>query len=121
MANGRDEAMVVLDGASVPSTSRAAITPTYRQKRKQSGLWSEAQATCRVLVFDFSDGNILAGIRLLEWAALWTQPDTRLVAMGESVGVTTLLLHSTLRNTLHALYVTKKILGYESKRGNTTN
>ncbi|KAK4301579.1 hypothetical protein Pmani_026357 [Petrolisthes manimaculis] len=69
MANGREEAMVVLDGESVPSTSRAAITPTYRQKRKQSGLWSEAKAKCRVLVLDCSDGNVFAGISVGTQAA----------------------------------------------------
>ncbi|KAK3892445.1 hypothetical protein Pcinc_003678 [Petrolisthes cinctipes] len=63
MAQEGDEAMVVLDGSLIPSTSRATSIQTYRQKRKQSGLWKEAQATCRVLILDFSDGNNIAGIR----------------------------------------------------------
>ncbi|KAK4301555.1 hypothetical protein Pmani_026333 [Petrolisthes manimaculis] len=67
MAEGGDESMVVLDGASVPLiTPGSATIPTYRQKRKQSGLWREAQATCRVFVLEISDGNILAVIRLRE-------------------------------------------------------
>lgn len=65
MAERGDEAMVVLDEASVPYTPRVAIIPflTYKMKRKQSGLWIESQATCRVLVLDISDGNIVAGRR----------------------------------------------------------
>ncbi|KAK3888484.1 hypothetical protein Pcinc_007466 [Petrolisthes cinctipes] len=64
MAEGGDESMAVLDGASVLLiTPGPATIPTYRQKRKQSGLWREAQATCRVFVLEISDGNILAAIR----------------------------------------------------------
>lgn len=65
MAERGDKAMVVLNEASVPYTPRVATIsfPTYRVKRKQSGLWRESQATCRVLVLDFTDGNIVAGSR----------------------------------------------------------
>ncbi|KAK3892435.1 hypothetical protein Pcinc_003668 [Petrolisthes cinctipes] len=62
MAKGGDQSMVVLDGTSVPLTPGPATIPTYKQKRKQSGLWREAEATCRVFVLDIYDDNILAGI-----------------------------------------------------------
>ncbi|KAK4329309.1 hypothetical protein Pmani_000343 [Petrolisthes manimaculis] len=123
MAKGGDESMVVLDGTSVPLTPESNTIPTYKQKRKQSGLWREAQATCRVFVLDIYDDNILAGIRLLEWAALWTQPDTWLVGMGKSDHVTTaLLLHPGLRNTRYAFYVTKQIpRKYNTKKDRPEN
>ncbi|KAK4311489.1 hypothetical protein Pmani_017038 [Petrolisthes manimaculis] len=121
MAKGGDESLVVLDETSVPLTPESDTIPTYKQKRKQSGLWREAQATCRVLVLDIYDDNILAGIRLLEWAALWTQPDTWLVGIGKSDHVTTaLLLHPGLRNTRYAFYVTKQIhRKYNTKKEGT--
>ncbi|KAK4301567.1 hypothetical protein Pmani_026345 [Petrolisthes manimaculis] len=118
MAKEGNEAMVLLDEASVQSTPRAAANPAFSQNRKQSGLWREAQATCRLLLLDFSNSNAIFVSRVLEWAAIWTQPDTRLVGMGENVGVMTLLLHPGLRNTHYALYVTKQFPGKnESKKG----
>lgn len=59
-------------------------------------------------------------LSVLEWAALWTQPHTRLLGMGETAGVFSLLLHPALRNTRYALYVAKQTPGkYENLRGNT--
>ncbi|KAK3881566.1 hypothetical protein Pcinc_013996 [Petrolisthes cinctipes] len=59
MAKEGNETMVLLDEASVPSTPRAAANPAFSQKRKESGLWREAQATCRMLLLDFSNSNAI--------------------------------------------------------------
>lgn len=53
------ETMVLIDGTSVPSSQRAGIVQTYKEKRHQSGLWREAKATCRMLILEVSNSSTL--------------------------------------------------------------
>ncbi|KAG7162350.1 putative Proteasome subunit alpha type-2-like 6 [Homarus americanus] len=44
-------------------------------------------------------------IRLAEVAGLWKMPETRVVVVGRMAGVKDVLLHHSLRNTVHGLYL----------------
>ena len=48
--------------------------------------------------------------RLLSWSGLWLQPETRVVVFGGGKELNVLFQHSTLRNTLHVLYITYHLL-----------
>nr|XP_045610238.1 probable glutamate receptor [Procambarus clarkii] len=47
----------------------------------------------------------LSGGRLVEKSGLWRLPETVVIAIGGRAGVRAVLLHHSLRNTVHALYL----------------
>ncbi|XP_069190878.1 uncharacterized protein [Procambarus clarkii] len=69
-------------------------------------LWGDATTTCRGLVLDLTSTNDTEVVlRLVEATGLSTMPETVVVAVGRRTGVREVLLHHSLRNTLHALYL----------------
>ncbi|XP_069190882.1 uncharacterized protein [Procambarus clarkii] len=71
------------------------------------GLWGDSRTTCRGLVLDFTsnNNNTHLALRLVQMSGLWKLPETVVVAVGWRTGVREVLLHHSLRNTLHALYL----------------
>ncbi|KAK4293413.1 hypothetical protein Pmani_033891 [Petrolisthes manimaculis] len=99
-------AAAVLEGRTLPLTPPGInTTMTTLQRQHRSGLWREGQASCQVLILDFTRDDIQVMIRVVESIALWTRPETRVIFVGGRETVATLLLHHALRNTRHALHV----------------
>ncbi|XP_071533351.1 glutamate receptor ionotropic, delta-2-like [Panulirus ornatus] len=74
------------------------------------GLWGDTRTTCRALILDltFINNNNKSNnlvIRFLESSYLWWWPETRVVAVGWKIELQNVLLHHSLRNTIHALYL----------------
>ncbi|KAK4307608.1 hypothetical protein Pmani_020628 [Petrolisthes manimaculis] len=70
------------------------------------GLWGDSKS-CRALLLHLDNGknNTNKALRLLETAGLRKQPETRVVVVGERRDVKEVLLHHSLGNTIHALYL----------------
>ncbi|KAG7162414.1 Glutamate receptor ionotropic, delta-1-like 17 [Homarus americanus] len=70
------------------------------------GLWGDSRTTCRGLILDLTISNSIdVAFRFLESAKLWKHSETRVVVVGGTAGVKDVLLHHSLRNTVHALYL----------------
>ncbi|KAG7162352.1 Glutamate receptor ionotropic, delta-1-like 12 [Homarus americanus] len=70
------------------------------------GLWGDTRTTCRGLILDLTANDSAAfPLRFLESAMLWKLSETRVVVVGGRAEVKHVLLHHTLRNTVHAFYV----------------
>ncbi|XP_069169880.1 uncharacterized protein [Procambarus clarkii] len=70
------------------------------------GLWTDARTTCRGLVLDLTSiNNTNLILALVEKSGLWRLPETVVIAIGGRAGVRAVLLHHSLRNTVHALYL----------------
>ncbi|KAG7168602.1 putative variant ionotropic glutamate receptor-like 13, partial [Homarus americanus] len=67
------------------------------------GLWTNVRAPCRALVIDLTS-DISPGLRFLEESKVWLWPETRILLVGPKANKETVLLHHSLRNTLHGLY-----------------
>ncbi|KAK3889333.1 hypothetical protein Pcinc_006650 [Petrolisthes cinctipes] len=70
-------------------------------------VWGNMKTTCRTLVLHLTpDTNTTNTLRMVEEAGLWNLPETRVVVIGDDTGtdLQRVLLHSTFRNTIHALY-----------------
>nr|XP_045587518.1 uncharacterized protein LOC123749459 [Procambarus clarkii] len=72
------------------------------------GLWGDSRTTCRGLILDLtsSSNTTHLALRLVEISGLWRLPETVVIAIGGRTGVRSVLLHHSLRNTVHALYLT---------------
>ncbi|XP_069173303.1 uncharacterized protein [Procambarus clarkii] len=116
IVRGLSGGVVVADAQQVLSQDLAA-----REQLLQR-LWGDSTRNCRgLLVFIDSSFNhtnidnsanhtlintsISMALRFLEWCGLWQYPETRVVVVGGRADVGTVLLHHSLRNTLHALYI----------------
>ncbi|KAG7176351.1 Glutamate receptor-like 39 [Homarus americanus] len=69
------------------------------------GLWGEATFSSRVLLLHIISNNNSLALRFLQAARLWQQPETRVVVVGSRTGVEGVLLHESVRNTLHIVYL----------------
>nr|XP_053641785.1 uncharacterized protein LOC128695307 [Cherax quadricarinatus] len=70
------------------------------------GLWGDTRTTCRGLIFDLTGTNSTSSVfGLAEAAGLWKLSRTRVVVVGGRAGVQDTLLHHSLRNTVHAVYL----------------
>ncbi|XP_042233719.1 uncharacterized protein LOC121873906 [Homarus americanus] len=69
------------------------------------GLWGDATLTCRALIIHFDNNNKDLFFMFLEWCEVWRRPEIPVVVVGEREGVETVLLHHSLRNTIHTLYL----------------
>nr|XP_053641767.1 uncharacterized protein LOC128695285 [Cherax quadricarinatus] len=69
------------------------------------GLWGDTRTTCRGLIVDLTTNSSIIALRLAEAAGLWKLSETRVVAVGGRAWVKDVLLHHSLRNSLHALYL----------------
>nr|XP_045610234.1 uncharacterized protein LOC123765603 [Procambarus clarkii] len=71
------------------------------------GLWGDSRTTCRGLILDLTSSSNTShlALRLVEMSGLWRRPETVVIAIGGRAGVRSLLLHHSLRNTVHALYL----------------
>ncbi|XP_071546558.1 glutamate receptor ionotropic, kainate 4-like [Panulirus ornatus] len=58
-------------------------------------------------------------LRFLEWSELWLWPETSVVVVGTRTGMESVLLHSSLRNTVHLLYLALEILPRQKLPVNT--
>nr|XP_045600621.1 glutamate receptor ionotropic, delta-1-like [Procambarus clarkii] len=93
-------ACVVVEAGSVVSQDHLAQDHLLQQ------LWGDATTTCRGLILDLTSTNDSEVVlRLSETAGLRKKSDTVVVAVGGRAGVREVLLHHSLRNTLHALYL----------------
>ncbi|XP_069168868.1 uncharacterized protein [Procambarus clarkii] len=103
-----------------PSGELSQRQPTENQPRQHQtpqqhleldnllqGLWGDSRTTCRGLLLDLTsnNNNTHLALRLLERSGLWQLPETVVIAVGRRAEVKALLLHHSLRNTLHALYL----------------
>ncbi|XP_069161051.1 uncharacterized protein [Procambarus clarkii] len=55
-------------------------------------------------------------LRFLEWCGLWQRPEVRVVVVGTGTHDRAVLLHHSLRNTLHALYLAPDDLALRQAR-----
>ncbi|XP_069941782.1 uncharacterized protein [Cherax quadricarinatus] len=95
------EASVVVEAASVLNPDQVA------QDQLLPSLWSYTKRTCRALILDLtSTNNTNLVLSLVEASGLWKLPKTRVVVVGVKTQVMDVLLHHSLRNTIHALYFT---------------
>nr|XP_045593087.1 uncharacterized protein LOC123754659 [Procambarus clarkii] len=71
------------------------------------GLWGDSRTTCRGLILDLTSSSNTTHLvlRLVEMSGLWRLPETVVVAIGGRAGARAVLLHHSLRNTVHALYL----------------
>ncbi|XP_045590487.2 glutamate receptor ionotropic, delta-1-like [Procambarus clarkii] len=71
------------------------------------GLWGDSRTTCRGLILDLtsSSNTTHLALRLVEMSGMWRLPKTVVIAIGGRAGVRAVLLHHSLRNTVHALYL----------------
>nr|XP_053641787.1 uncharacterized protein LOC128695309 [Cherax quadricarinatus] len=72
------------------------------------GLWGDTRTTCRGLIVDLSVtsvNNTQYIFRLVEESEMWKLSKTIVVVVGGRAGVKDALLHHSLRNTPHALYL----------------
>ncbi|XP_069951694.1 glutamate receptor ionotropic, delta-1-like isoform X2 [Cherax quadricarinatus] len=100
LSEGMEAGVVVVEAGSVFSQDQLV------QDHLLQGLWSDIRATCRGLVLDLTDTNNTTTIlRFLEGAALWKKAEARVVVVGGRVGVKDVLLHHSLRNTVHVHYL----------------
>nr|XP_053641783.1 glutamate receptor ionotropic, delta-1-like [Cherax quadricarinatus] len=76
------------------------------QDKLLQGLWGDTRTTCRGLILDITHANntdLILGF--LEQEKLWKWAETGVVVVGGRAGVKDVLLHHSLRNTLHAIYL----------------
>ncbi|XP_069951698.1 glutamate receptor ionotropic, delta-1-like isoform X2 [Cherax quadricarinatus] len=100
LSEGMEAGVVVVEAGSVFSQDQLV------QDHLLQGLWGDIRATCRGLFLDLTDTNNTTTIlRFLEAAALWKKAETRVVVVGGRVGVKDVLLHHSLRNTVHVHYL----------------
>ncbi|XP_042233432.1 probable glutamate receptor isoform X2 [Homarus americanus] len=94
------EAGMVVEAGWVLSQDQLA------QDHLLQGLWGDTRTTCRALILDLTASNstelflrftVLSGLRL--------RSQTVVVAIGGKTGVKEVLLHHSLRNTIHAIYL----------------
>ncbi|XP_042233422.1 probable glutamate receptor isoform X2 [Homarus americanus] len=79
------------------------------------GLWGDIRTTCRALILDLTANNSADSVmKLVEVAGLWQRSGTVVVVVGKRAGVKAVLLHHSLRNTLHALYLAPHDLTFHS-------
>nr|XP_045600076.1 uncharacterized protein LOC123759263 [Procambarus clarkii] len=105
--NAGGVAAVVVEAGLVVSQDHLARDHLARDHLLQH-LWGDATTTCRGLILDLTSKSINNTNNILwlaEEARLWKLPETVVVAVGERAGVREVLLHHSLRNTLHALYL----------------
>ncbi|KAG7157641.1 putative variant ionotropic glutamate receptor-like 15, partial [Homarus americanus] len=86
------------------------------------GVWGDATLTCRAIIL-LLDNNIRNKVvfRFLEWCELWRRPEARVVVVGGNEGVEDVLLHHSLRNTIHTLYLTFHHFTFHSGQGPSPN
>ncbi|XP_069951449.1 uncharacterized protein [Cherax quadricarinatus] len=78
----------------------------FSQDHLLPGLWGDARTTCRGLILDLTYTNSTdLVLRFLEEAELWKLPETLVLVVGGKAGVMEVLLHHSLHNTIHALYL----------------
>ncbi|XP_069951446.1 glutamate receptor-like [Cherax quadricarinatus] len=76
------------------------------QDQLLQGVWGDSKTTCRGLILDLTNtNNTLPLLRFLEEAELWKLPETLVLVVGGKAGVKDVLLHHSLHNTIHALYL----------------
>nr|XP_053654188.1 uncharacterized protein LOC128703524 [Cherax quadricarinatus] len=75
------------------------------QENLLQGLWRGSTLTCQAFIFYLEDANTDIMIRFLEESRLWHRPQTVVVLVGEEDRMEALLHHSSLRNSIHTLYI----------------
>ncbi|XP_069169715.1 uncharacterized protein [Procambarus clarkii] len=106
--NGEMEAGVIVEAGPVTSQDKLdhLLHSQDNLDHLLQGLWTDARTTCRGLVLDLTSNNNTSHLlEFLEMSGLWKLPETVVIAIGERAGVRAVLLHHSLRNTVHALYL----------------
>ncbi|XP_069169888.1 glutamate receptor ionotropic, kainate glr-3-like [Procambarus clarkii] len=106
--NGDMEAGVIVEAGPVTSQDQLdhLLQGQDQLDHLLQGLWTDARTTCRGLVLDLTSNNNTSHIlEFLEMSGLWKLPETVVIAIGGRAGVRAVLLHHSLRNTVHALYL----------------
>ncbi|XP_069190886.1 uncharacterized protein [Procambarus clarkii] len=84
-------------------------------------LWGDTRTTCRTVFLDLTASNATtAALEFINAASLWKESGTGVVALGRSAGVREVLLHHSLRNTLHALYLALHHHTFNNQAGSLT-
>ncbi|XP_071524513.1 glutamate receptor-like [Panulirus ornatus] len=68
-------------------------------------LWGDGRLTCRALVLVVDSHNTHLLLRFVEASRLWLRPDIPTVVISGSSVATSILHHTSLRNTIHLLYL----------------
>ncbi|XP_069160906.1 glutamate receptor ionotropic, kainate glr-3 isoform X2 [Procambarus clarkii] len=100
----------VASGVVVVEAQRVMGETEAAKDQLLQGLWGDPARNCRALLvfLDHSAhhaANNTPVFRFLEWCGLWQRPDVRVVVVGTGTHDRAVLLHHSLRNTLHALYL----------------
>ncbi|XP_071533869.1 ionotropic receptor 21a-like [Panulirus ornatus] len=77
------------------------------QERFLEGVWGDVRFPCRALILHLTNNQL--AIRFFEVSSLWQRPETRVVIVGGKSDMEALLYHSSLRNTVHLLYLAADI------------
>ncbi|XP_071546559.1 glutamate receptor ionotropic, kainate 4-like [Panulirus ornatus] len=110
---GGGEASTVVDVGLLFSQGQPA------QHHLLQGLWGDVRFSCRALILYIDTTNNTLLFRFLEWSELWLWPETSVVVVGTRTGMESVLLHSSLRNTVHLLYLALEILPRQKLPVNT--
>ncbi|XP_071535577.1 glutamate receptor ionotropic, kainate 2-like [Panulirus ornatus] len=99
-----------MDGVVLVEVGEVFSLDQLDQDHLLQGLWGDTRTTCRALILDLTstsnnNNRTNLSLSLLERSELWHQSETRVVVVGGKAGVRDVLLHPSLRNTVHALYL----------------
>ncbi|XP_071533865.1 glutamate receptor-like [Panulirus ornatus] len=102
------------EGITVVKAGSLLSLDQLAQDHLLQGLWGDTRTTCHTLILDLTINNNNNNnnnnathllFRILETSRLWQRPETVVVVVGGRTGVKDVLLHHSLRNTVHALYL----------------
>ncbi|XP_071546561.1 uncharacterized protein [Panulirus ornatus] len=110
---GGGEASTVVDVGLLFSQGQPA------QHHLLQGLWGDVRFSCRALILYTGTNYNTLLFRFLESSGLWLWPETSVVVVGTRTGMESVLLHSSLRNTVHLLYLALEILPRQKLPVNT--
>ncbi|XP_069190332.1 glutamate receptor-like [Procambarus clarkii] len=94
-----------IGGIVVVDTHSLLDQKTASRDRLLQGLWGEARDTCRALILLCVSPNLTSALRFLNGSKVWLWPETPVVVLGASSDLKSLVLHSSLRNTIHLIYL----------------
>ncbi|XP_045123990.1 glutamate [NMDA] receptor subunit 1-like [Portunus trituberculatus] len=82
-------------------------SPDQHHHHIEEALFGDSALACRGLILHLHEGsnNDTDALRMLERTGLWKRPETKVLVVGGSARVKGVLLHSSLRNTVHGVYL----------------
>ncbi|KAG7175671.1 Glutamate receptor U1-like 10, partial [Homarus americanus] len=87
-----------------------SLFPGHQSTQPQFFSWSlgtEARLTCHALILDLTISTLThSALRWVAISGLWRRPEVHVVVLGREEDLEVVLLHHSLRNVLHAIYLT---------------